>query len=94
MRMLTESDARSFASCTEDIIEVVCHGCVRANLDGAKLGFCPIQAQYSAYGEHPDIVGKKVGGRLRVKCLKMELPPRPPRPMPDDRQLNLFGVRA
>ena len=86
MKMLKYDVARCFTSCTEDIIEVVCEGCLR-NVDGPD--FCPIQAQYGAYGEHPEIVGRKMGRRLRVQCLSMELPSKPPAPQ----QLGLWESR-
>lgn len=96
MKMLTADEARCFTSCTEDIIEFVCHGCIHANLDLSALDFCPIQAEYGMKGEHPAIVCRKVVNGLRVKCLFKERPPRKQRtPSASNwKQLNLFADRA
>lgn len=69
LEMLKMEDARSIAGCTEEIIEHVCDGCKHANLDFKEPDFCPIQAEYGFDGEHPKIVGEKVGNKWRVLCL-------------------------
>jgi len=96
MKMLTADEARCFTNCTEDIIEVVCHGCIHANFDLSALDFCPIQAEYSLKGEHPAIVGRKEVKGLLVKCLFMERPQSKPRApsAPKYKQLDLFAGRA
>lgn len=92
MKMLTADEARCWTSCTEDILDVVCNGCVH-NTNGPN--FCPIQAQYGMRGEHPEIVGRRWGKGLRVACLKMKLPSRKKdvAAAPTYTQCNLFESR-
>lgn len=91
MKMLTADEARCWTSCTEDILDVVCEGCVHS-----WPNICPIQAQYGMWGEHPEIVGRRWGKKLRVACLKMKLPSREKKVATTSTyiQYNLFEERA
>lgn len=43
------------ASCAEEVIQTVCAGCSKGNLDFSSDDFCPIQVDYGWDGEHPAI---------------------------------------
>lgn len=71
-QVLTESIARTWgASVAEEVIQVICDGCTKGNLDFSEPEFCPIQVNYGAAGEDEHIMcevperGKKM---LRVWC--------------------------
>ena len=72
-QVFKESVARSLgADCTEVVIQHVCDGCVKANLDFSEPEFCPIQVEYGFSGEHPSIVFEGGKGGIRVWCVDKE----------------------
>ena len=71
--ILTASTARSHgASCTEDVILVICDGCHKANLDFSGPDFCPIQANYGWAGEDEHIVCEVTGEDFNAWCTEYE----------------------
>jgi hypothetical protein len=52
-RVNSEGDGASVA---EEIIQEVCHGCAKGNLDFSGPEFCPIQANYGFEGEDEHIM--------------------------------------
>lgn len=65
-KMLDEVTARRLgASCTEEIIELLCADCADGNLDFSEPDFCPIQADYGFDGEHELIQHNDESGELR-----------------------------
>ena len=71
-KVLTESIARLWgASVAEEVIQTVCEGCAKGNLNFTGDEFCPIQVNYGWAGEDEHILcevperGKTV---LRVWC--------------------------
>ena len=67
--VLTETIARNHgASVAEEVIQTVCDGCAKGNLDFSKPDFCPIQVEYGWAGEDEHIMCDETGGRLRVWC--------------------------
>lgn len=71
-QVLTESIARNWgASVAEEVIQTVCDGCVRGNLDFTEPEFCPIQVNYGWEGEDEHImcdVPERGKTGLRVWC--------------------------
>ena len=69
-KMLDEATARMMgASCTEEVIQLLCADCADGNLDfDSSKGFCPIQVDYGWDGEHPSIqYDDESDGRL-LRC--------------------------
>jgi len=68
-QVLTESIARAWgASVAEEVIQTVCAGCSRANLDFAGDEFCPIQVNYGVEGEDKHIVYEMSDTGIGVWC--------------------------
>ena len=71
--ILTASTARSHgASCTEDVLQTICDGCAKANLDFSEPDFCPIQTNYGWAGEDEHIVYKDKRGEFDAWCTEYE----------------------
>lgn len=75
-QVLTESIARNWgASVAEEVIQTICDGCAKGNLDFTSPDFCPIQVNYGLEGEDEHIMCEvpergKMG--LRVWCTEFE----------------------
>ena len=75
-QVLTESIARMWgASVAEEVIQTVCDGCAKGNLDFSVPDFCPIQVNYGYEGEDEHImcdVPERGKMGLRVWCTEFE----------------------
>lgn len=69
-KMLDEATARRMgASCTEEVIQLLCADCADGNLDfDDNKGFCPIQVDYGWDGEHPSIQYDDESNRRLLRC--------------------------
>jgi len=53
------------ATVAEEVIQTVCQGCRKANLDFKGPDFCPIQVEYGWDGEHESIQIDRESGEVR-----------------------------
>lgn len=68
-QILTESIARAWgASVAEEVIQTVCAGCAKGNLDFTGDEFCPIQTNYGVEGEDKHIVYEMSDTGIGVWC--------------------------
>ena len=82
-QMLDQSTARSHgATVAEEVIQTVCVGCSKANLDFDGPEFCPVQVAYGWDGEHPAIQYEEAPSGFYVRCTQYEVDFEPSEPAP------------